>query len=252
MKIVYVVPGPMDLQEIERRGEVLKKWAFAETEIDIVRVLEGPRSIESKYEEYLSIPAASEKIFEMEKLGYDAAILGCAGDPGLDGMREITQDMLVIGPAETGLLTAAMLGRRISVLTVDPGAVSVFEEIGYKAGIKDKLVSVHSVDIPVLELRKDREGTIAQMKALGEKVKAEDKADVFFLGCMSMGFLEMESELSKALGVPVINPARVALKVGEGLVASGLKHSPQAYLTPAKISSGRVQSLSELYVKIEE
>lgn len=252
MKIVYVVPGPMDLKEMDRRGEVLKKWAFNETDVDIVRVLEGPRSIESKYEEYLSIPSTSAKVFEMEKEGYDAAILGCAGDPGLDGMREITQNMLVVGPAETGLLTSAMLGRRISVLTVDPGAVSVFEELGYKAGIEDKLVSVHSVDIPVLELRQDRDGTIARMKDLGEKVMAEDKADVFVLGCMSMGFLEMEAELSEALGVPVINPARVALKMSEGLVSANLIHSPKAYLTPAKISSGRVQSLSELYVKVNE
>jgi len=72
MKIVYVVPGIMAQQEMNRRVGLLREWAFEGTEVDIVCVKEGPASIESMYEEYLSIPATAELIFEMEKAGYDS------------------------------------------------------------------------------------------------------------------------------------------------------------------------------------
>ena len=61
MKIVYVLPGPISRtepgrQEMERRLEILRSYAAPGTHVDIVDVDEGPASIESLYEEYLSIP----------------------------------------------------------------------------------------------------------------------------------------------------------------------------------------------------
>ena len=111
MKIGYVVPVPLywDVQEASPRGELLKEWAFPNTEVNFVIVTEGPITIESKYEEYLSFSATAKEIVRLEKEGYDAAILGCAADPGLDAMREITTKMLVVGLGEASVLTAAML-----------------------------------------------------------------------------------------------------------------------------------------------
>src|SRR5690606_15706646 len=103
MKIVYVVPGPLSRTEtgkaeMDRRLSILRSYAAPGTEVDIVDVDEGPSSIESLFEEYLSIPKTVEKMLEMEKKGYHSAILGCYGDPGLDAIREVTKDMVVVGP----------------------------------------------------------------------------------------------------------------------------------------------------------
>ncbi len=113
MKVVYVVPGPMGRTgegraEMERRLALLRAYAAPDTEVDIVDVDEGPASIESLYEEYLSIPTTVEKMIEAEKEGYDAAILGCYGDPGLDAVREVTERMVVVGPGEAGVMAGAM------------------------------------------------------------------------------------------------------------------------------------------------
>jgi allantoin racemase len=61
MRVVYVLPGPMSRTaeghaEMERRLSVLRAYAASDTQVDIVDVDEGPASIESLYEEYLSIP----------------------------------------------------------------------------------------------------------------------------------------------------------------------------------------------------
>jgi len=249
MKIVYVVPGPMDDKEIQRRGRLLKDWAFPGTEVDIVDVDEGPASIESAYEEYLSIPATAKLIYEMEKKGYDAAILGCAGDPGLDAMRELTDKMLVVGPGQASMLAGAMLGHKFSIVTIDDNMIASSYELAFKAGVLDKLASVVSVNIPVLELLVNREKSLESIINAGKKAVKEDRADVLVFGCMSMGFLDIAEEVEKAVGVPVVNPSRVGLKMAEALAGSKLIHSKTAFAVPPKIKNKKIESINDLYIK---
>ncbi|HEY63137.1 MAG TPA: hydrogenase expression protein HupH [Caldilineae bacterium] len=252
MRIVYVVPGPMGSTpegkaELERRGRLLREFASPETEVDIIDVAQGPASIESMYEEYISIPATAELMMEMEAQGYDAAILGCFGDPGLDAMRELLT-MPVVGPGEASFLTAAMLGHQFSVITIMQSVVAPTRWQVRKAGVGEKLASVRSIDVPVLELARDREATLERMIAEGRKAMEEDGADVLVLGCMTMGFLMVAEDMSKALGIPVVNPSRVSLKVAEMLVGARLTHSKRAYMTPPKLAIGKVKGSGELLV----
>lgn len=249
MRIVYVIPGVMDKKEVKRRGELLKKWAFSETKIEIVSITEGPSSVESMYEEYLTIPATAKEIFRLEKEGYDAAILGCAGDPGLDAMREITTKMLVVGPGEASVLTAAMLGHKFSLITIAESMIASSKELIYKAGVLDKLASVRAVNIAVLDLTKNRKTTLKKLIEESRKAIEEDGADCLVLGCMTMGFLDVAEEISRAVNLPVVNPSMNALKIAEALVASSLSHSKKAFALPPKLSSGKHNQLDELYIK---
>ncbi len=156
MRIVYLVPGPMGRSpegrvELARRGGLLEKYAARETEIGIVDVPEGPASIESMYEEYLSIPASVRRAVELEQEGWDAIILGCYGDPGLDAFRELLS-IPVIGPGEATALMAASLGHRFSVITITDSIVAPTERQMRNIGVGEKLASVRTVGIPVLEL----------------------------------------------------------------------------------------------------
>lgn len=248
MKIVYVIPGPMPEEEMARRGGILKKWAAPDVTVDITRVCEGPASIESMYEEYLSIPATAKLMYQLEQEGYDAAILGCAGDPGLDAMREVTSKMLVVGPGQTSCQVAAMLGHRFTILTVMESIIDSCYELAYKAGVLNKLASVRAVNVPVLELAANRQATLEKLAATGREAMQKDRAQVLVLGCMSMGFLEVAEELQTELGIPVINPSKIALATAESLVRAGLCHSKKSYMLPPKLAGGKVKSLDELSV----
>lgn len=246
MKVAYVVPGPMPKDEMARRGELLQSWASPDVTVDICRVEEGPASIESMYEEYISIPATTREMFRLEKKGYQAAILGCAGDPGLDAMREITTKMVVVGPGQTSYQVAAMLCHRFSALTVTESMIDTCYELAYKAGVLAKLGSVIAVDVPVLELAANRVATLERILVVGRDAMEKDRAQVLVLGCMSMGFLQVAEDLQEVLGIPVINPARVALATAEALVRSGLSHSKRAFMLPPKLASGKASSLEAL------
>ncbi|MEM6741971.1 MAG: aspartate/glutamate racemase family protein, partial [Pseudomonadota bacterium] len=121
MKIAYVVPGPMSkgpmgLKEMRRREELMNGWAFDGTVVSVVDVANGPASIESAYEEMIAIPPTLDLIMDVERQGFDAAIIGCFGDPGLEAARELVT-MPVVGPCESAMLTAAGLGHKFGVLT---------------------------------------------------------------------------------------------------------------------------------------
>ncbi len=49
----------------------------------------GPASIESHYDEALSVPGVLDEIAKGERDGVDGYVLACFGDPGLDAAREL-------------------------------------------------------------------------------------------------------------------------------------------------------------------
>jgi len=248
MKIVYLVLGPMDQKEVSRRGALLKRWASPGVEVDIHCVSQGPLSIESQLEEYLSIPAAAKEIFKLEKEGYHAAILGCAGDPGLYAMREITTQMPVIGPGETSMHIAAMLGHRFTVLSPLENANAGFYELAHRTGVTAKLASVRAIHVAVLDLLGNKSAALEKIIHEGKGAIREDRADTLILGCMSMGFLDIAEEVQESLKIPVVNPSKAALRMAETWVGSGLSHSKKAFPLPSKLTMGKVASLDELFV----
>ncbi|MEM7441924.1 MAG: aspartate/glutamate racemase family protein [Pseudomonadota bacterium] len=240
MKIAYVVPGPMSkgpmgATEVKRRERLLNQWAFEGTSAKVEDVETGPSSIESAYEEMLAIPATLDLIRDCERNGYDAAIIGCFGDPGLEAARELVR-MPVVGPAESSMLLAASLGHKFSVLTIYDSLIAGQEHLAHKAGVAAKLASVRATNIAVLDLMRDRALTLERLIEVGRACVKQDRADSILLGCMTMSFLDVAETVSAEIGVPVINAGKAALKHAEMLVSQGLTHSLTAYAPPPKLA----------------
>ncbi len=239
MKILYLVPGPMSRgemgrKEVERRREVLQSMAFPGTEVSIRDVADGPPSIESAYDELMAVPATLDGIMQAEKDGFDAVIIGCFGDPGLEAARELVS-IPVIGPGESSLLLAAGLGHRFSVVTILDNVIASQEHQAHKAGVLDKLASVEAIGIPVLDLMRDRERTLQGVIEAGRRAIEQRRADTLMLGCMTLSFMGIGAEASNVLGVPVLEANAVALKAAEAQVSIGISHSPLAFPRPPKL-----------------
>src|SRR5699024_234828 len=115
--------------------DVAKDVARRDTEILTVSPEMGPESIESYYDEYLSVPGVLDEIKKGEDEGADAFVIACYDDPGLNAARELT-DRPVIGIVEASLYMASMLAARFSIVTV-PSRMST---------IKENLVSHYGMD----------------------------------------------------------------------------------------------------------
>lgn len=239
MKIAYVGAAPKSTEEVERRRSLLQKWAAPGTTIEMAYAKEGPASIESMYEEYLAISGYAKSMVRLEHEGFDAAIVGCAGDPGINAYRELCTNMFVVGPGMSSFHAAAQLGRKFTLLTVADSMIASSYELIQKSGLTSKAASVRAVSIPVLELALNREETLEKLIRIGREAIDKDRADVLVLGCMSMAFLQVAEEMQKLLGIPVINPAKAALKLAESLASCGLKQSKAASYVPPKLSTGK-------------
>lgn len=234
MKLLYIVPGTgMGQAEMERRRRILQSSAGKDVQVDIDESDRGPTSIESSYEEYLSVPDLVTRAVQAEKEGSDGVILGCFGDPGIEAVREMVS-IPVVGPGECSMVTAALLGHRFSIITIMDSVVASMENRAKIVGVHEKLASVRSVNIPVLKLANDPALAKGRMIEEARWARDLDRADVIVLGCMSMAFLGVSDEMQASLGIPVVNPAVVSLKILEGLIAAKLSHSKKAFPFPPK------------------
>lgn len=251
-RVAYVIPGPihrtaLGAAEVTRREQKLASWAGAGTEVRVFPVDSGPASIESMYEEYLSIPPTARLVRQLEDDGYDAAIVGCFGDPGLDGLREIS-NMLVTGPAGVSIALATTLGHRFSIVTVTASIVPALRRLTWEAGALESLASIRFIETSVLEVNQQPGAALERMIEQGRIAVEQDGADALVLGCMSMGFLDVAEQMTRELGVPVVNPSKAALKMTEATLSLGLAHSRTAYHSPPKLAAGA--KLDELWIGI--
>jgi allantoin racemase len=196
----------------------------------------GPGSIECEFEAAVSVPGTIAEVLRAERDGADAVIIDCMGDPGLRAAREVAT-IPVLGPCETGMHVAAMLGHRFSVLTVMRRLRPSFENTAAIAGLSTKLASVRSVDIPVLELESDLEHTTKMLIREGIRAVEQDGAEALIFGCtglMGCAFALREGLLAAGLDVPVVDPIPTAVSVAAALVRSNLSQSKYTYPLPPK------------------
>jgi allantoin racemase len=252
MRLAYVLPGPLSLghpagkAELERRQDILQSWAAPGTVVVVREAAEGPPSIESAYEEYLSLAQTAGILRGLQDDGFDAAVIGCFGDPCLDALYEVTEGLVVVGPGDASFHLAAMLGERFGVVTVDDGIVGPIRRQVAGSGLAGRLAGVAVVKTPVLEMSGDVDELVARACAGAGELVAQG-ADTVVLGCMSMAFLDLGPRIEAELGVPVVNPVQAALLIAEGRARFGLRHSKRAYPLPRKLAAGA--SLPELYAR---
>jgi Asp/Glu/hydantoin racemase len=88
-----------------------------ETEIGSVLLDAEPAFVESEQDEMLAVPDIVRKIIEAENDSVGVVIINCMGDPGLKPAWE-SVSFPVLGPAETTVHVASMLGHKVNVVTV--------------------------------------------------------------------------------------------------------------------------------------
>jgi allantoin racemase len=219
-RLIYLVPVTgFDKGELDRRRDILNSYATKGTVVDIASIKDGPASIESFYDECMAIPNTLRLVQKASDDKYDAIIIGCYGDAGIQAAREIV-DTPVIGPGESSMVIACLLGHSYSILTVMESIVPLLRGLADRVGVSSKLASVRSIGIPVLELA-DRGDTLEHLVEVGRLAVDKDGADVLILGCMSMAFLGLSVELQRKLNIPVVNPVQSSVKIAETLVEMG-------------------------------
>jgi allantoin racemase len=233
MKIMVINPNTSQSMTDHLRQE-LERIKRPDTELAVVCAERGPETIESAYDEAYAIPPTLDLVKKANREGYDAVILACFSDPGLEAAKEISE-IPVIGIEESSLHMAAMLGAKFSVITPRRERIPSKREHVHMRGLDYFLASVRSLDLSVVETDAEPEKTKKRVLEVAQKAVDEDGAEVIILGCAGMaGYAK---EIERKLRVKVLDPSAVALKVAEAMADLGLTQSKRGLFSapPEKI-----------------
>ncbi len=221
MKIFVINPNTSQTMTDHIR-EALEGVKRPDTELTVTCPDRGPETIESAYDEAFAIPPTLELVKKANKEGYDAVILACFSDPGLDAAREVSV-IPIIGIEESTLHMAAMLGARFSILTPRKQRIPSKCEHVHIRGLSHFLASVRSLDLSVAETDSDPAKTKQRLMHVAKTAVEKDGAEVIIMGCAGMaGYAQ---EIEETLSVKVLDPVAIALKTAEAMVDLGLTHS---------------------------
>jgi allantoin racemase len=224
MRIVVINPNTSESVTEHLRRE-LEKVKRVDTELTVVNPEHGPVSIESAYDEALATPPTLELVRRANEEGYDAIVLACFSDPGLDAAKEISE-IPVIGIEEATLHVAAMLGHKFSITTSGRNRAPTREIHTRLRSVETAYASALVMDMSVLEMDAHPERAKARILELAREAIEEEGTEVLILGCAGLaGYAE---DLERELGVVVLDPSSVGLKVAEAIVDLGLAHSKVA------------------------
>ena len=223
--------APDGRAEVARRQARLDAWAGPGVAVTIGLPDSGPVAVESRRDAALCVPELLRHAEAAARDGFDALVISCFSDPGLEAARELVS-IPVLGSGIAAMHMAAMLGGRFSVLAPRSGGGSRAAAAPRRYGLDGHWASTRGVGLSVADLGRDREATLAGIAAAGRRAVEEDGADSLILGCMSMAFHDISDELSRRVGVPVVNPVPASLCLAEGMVRAGLAQSRRAYPAP--------------------
>lgn len=224
MRLLYIfpraTPNPEErIEEHRRRSEILQRSAGAGTTVEIRELQNCPPAIESIRDAYAVSPGIISMAEELQDQ-YDGMIVGCFGDPAVDGAIEGTR-IPIVGCALPSMAVSLLLGQQFGVLSPSVSSAQRVRSMVMAAGLLDRFAGGVSLGIGVREFAENPERTLTAVTAAGRE--AMDRgADVILLGCLSLAFTNVGDAVQERLGVPVVNPLRIAVRTCEMLVNTGL------------------------------
>ncbi|MFH1350084.1 MAG: aspartate/glutamate racemase family protein [Pseudomonadota bacterium] len=221
-------------EEIPERGEEIsvvwegikrmaEKVVRPDTEVIVSHLDRWSGSLTSHYLASINDLLIINKLIKAEKEGYDAAVVGCYDDCGVRQAREV-MDMPVIGPCESSLAIAHLIGQKFVILTVAPQYIPTMERNVRLYGFGERLIKHRPVRHfdpwywdALLEAFRGKPDKLVQDFEKEALNCVRDGADTIIVGCAPCsaaltlaGYVEVADT-----GVPVISAAATALKMAE-------------------------------------
>jgi allantoin racemase len=213
---------------------ILKSLAPLQNErldLELKHSMRGPEGVDTILDISIAGIETVRLIAENRKK-YDAFIIACGADPGLDAARQIT-DKPVVGIAEAGILIGWPLGRTFAMLTGMKQEIPQMQALVRCYGLEERLACVLAVDMATAELTKGGDHLMDHNIIIAQKAVDEHLAEVIVLSGAVVS--DLAQPLQDKIGVPVVAGLTAAVKMAESLLDLGLQTSHvYSYWTPKK------------------
>jgi allantoin racemase len=200
----------------EEAARILGSSQSPGTTVSVTSLSRGPRYLGFRYYKALVLVDTLHEIRRAERDQYDAAIIGCFGDPGVPEAREISDRLIVVGPGEASMRIASSLSDAFSIVVGSDSWIRGFGEEVDRYGLRGHLASFIPLGVDTLRFREQPVAMAEKLFEVGRKALDRDHCGVIVLGCTFLS--SYQPELQTRLGVPVIDPVRAGLAYAEFLI----------------------------------
>lgn len=196
-------------EEHARRLALARPWIPENADVEIVVIEGGPEYLDRAHDFDTAVSAAVNLLQGLDPARFDVLIAAGAIDPGLALIRE-SSPVPVVGPGEASMYLASLIGRPLSIVTVDEHAIANSHVMLDRLKIKPPIASVRGIDMPVRQIVQDLDRARDRLVTACLEAVRQDGAEVIYLGAMTLGTLGVEDRIREEAGVRVINPIEVA------------------------------------------
>ncbi|MDO6387837.1 aspartate/glutamate racemase family protein [Uliginosibacterium sp. 31-12] len=139
---------------------------------------------------------------------YDAILIGCFGDPGLEALRELA-GCPVIGLAEAAMQEAARAGR-FAIVTGGARWAPILQRRAAAAGLQDQLAGLQVLSESGAELLADPPRALDRLEAAARQVRSASGAESVIIGGAALA--GMGEALARRLPFAVIDNVSAAAR----------------------------------------
>lgn len=208
--LYWTPPSGYSAAERARREAIVRRYVPDGFTLRTVAMQQAPPFLETAADYARAVAIAAQELQMLDLSGVDALVLAGAIDPALAQLRTLTSVPL-IGPGEAAMYLGAILGKPLSIVTVDAAAARQTEHFLACTTVKPAIVSIRHIDTPIRVI-------VENLEAAREAVRREcraavrDGAGAIYLGAMTLAMLGISGELRRENGVAVLDPAAVAIR----------------------------------------
>lgn len=173
-------------------------------EIDCITLSDGPFGVESQADIDAVAPLLRQAVEARDD--YDAYIVACYSDPGLQACRTAT-DKPVYGIQESAVSAALAQAPAFGVAAIAEASIKRHLVYLDSLGASGRLAGERPLNMSVAQTGDDQ--TLPRLIEVAIELRDEDGAGVVILGCTGMA--RHRVPLQAAIGIPVIDPTQAAV-----------------------------------------
>jgi len=166
---------------------------------------------------------------EAETAGYDAVLPWGTLDLGVEEARHIVR-IPVLGPGRTAANVAGSLVDRYGVIVYGADQTVMFRKMLRSWGVESRVAGIRHVDMRPMEMADQGEELRRRFSAESRRCVEQDGAELVLpLGFSMVPVAMSASSLTDEIGVPVLDPLAIVMRMAEALAATGVRNSRVAY-----------------------
>jgi len=212
MKLLVINPNiSADVSELIRAEAI--RTAAPGTEVVVRTAPAGVEYIETRFESLLAAPQVAQLM--AADTDADAVVVAAFGDPGMPALKELLP-VPVVGITEAALSTAALLGRRFSIVAISRRITAWYRDCVEQNGYGSRLASIRSLGTALPSIGGVQQDFRTELLRLANEVVDQDGADVVILAGAPLAGLARD--IGAEIPVPVVDGISAGVAQAELLV----------------------------------